>query len=118
MALGAPLWKASEGFYRQLTLAQHGDPLEQRFAGRGDLVTLFPKYEAFWRLHVCPATRRPLGTDFRGGTSDIVCKLAELSYSVLNKLLDAADSLALVLVPGFARASVYHERPCTSERLG
>src|SRR6185312_15555506 len=34
--------------------------------------------------------------DFRRGTSDIACKIAQTNYSVLGKLLDAADSFARV----------------------
>ncbi len=95
MSLGASLWKASEGFYEGQTLALHGIAHEQEFAQRG-LGTLFPKYEPFWRRHVCPATTRPYGTAFRPSISDIVCGIAQKNYSVMCKLLDAADSLAKV----------------------
>ena len=37
MALGAALWKASEGFYENLTLATHGIAPEQAFARRPGL---------------------------------------------------------------------------------
>jgi hypothetical protein len=96
MPLGAPLWKASEGFYNGLTLALHGDPTEKEFARMQRLAAVFPRYEAFWRRHVCPATNRPLGIEFRTGISGLVCKIAATSYSVMVKLLDAEDSLAKV----------------------
>src|SRR5438132_8090884 len=96
MPLGAALCKASECFYNELTLAQNGVTAEQDFARRGSLVRLFPRYGEFWKRHVCPATTRPRGADFRAGISDIVCKIAQRSYSILGKLLDAADSLARV----------------------
>lgn len=97
MMLGAPLWKASEGFYNGLTLAQHGISHEQAFAARRRLAAMFPRYEVFWRRHVCPATTRPHGVVFRPGISDIVCTIAMRSFSILVKLLDADDSLSRVL---------------------
>jgi hypothetical protein len=96
MVLGAPLWKASEGIYNGLTLVQHGIAPEQAFAARPHLVAMFPRYEVFWRRHVCPATTRPHGVDFRPGISDIVCTIAMRSFSILGKLLDADDSLSRV----------------------
>jgi hypothetical protein len=96
MPLGAALWTASESFYNGLTLSQYGIAPEQEFASRRGLSTAFPRYGEFWKRHVCPATTRPCGTDFRSGISDIVCKVAATSYSVMCKLLDAEDSLGKV----------------------
>jgi hypothetical protein len=96
MLLGAPVWKASEAFYNGLTLAQHGIAPEQAFAARPRLASMFPRYEVFWRRHVCPATTRPHGVDFLPGISDIVCTIAMRSFSILGKLLDADDSLLRV----------------------
>src|SRR5690349_12986311 len=96
MPLGAALWAASASFYNGLTLAQHGIAPEQEFAGRAGLRAAFPRYEQFWKRHVCPATTRPYGAEFRSGISDIVCKIAATSYSTMCKLLDAEDSLAKV----------------------
>jgi hypothetical protein len=101
MPLGAPLWKSSEGFYNRLTLAQHGIAPEQAFAARPRLAAMFPRYEVFWRRHVCPATTRPQGVDFRPGTWDIVCIIAMRSFSILGKVLDADDSLSRVLAGDF-----------------
>lgn len=96
MSLGAALWTASAGFYNGLTLVQHGIAPEQEFARRRALSAAFSRYEPFWRRHVCPATIRPYGAEFRSGISDIVCKVAATSYSIMCKLLDAEDSLAKV----------------------
>jgi hypothetical protein len=96
MPLGASLWTTSESFYNRLTLAQHGDITEQDFAHRRGLVRLFPHYAEFWKRHVCPATTRPHGFDFRPGVSEIVCQIARTSYSILVALMDAEDSLAKV----------------------
>jgi hypothetical protein len=96
MPLGAALWKASESFYDGLTLAQHGIAAEREFAGRGALTAAFPKYVELWKRHVCPATTRPYGGLFRPAISKLVCKIAQTSYSVMLKLLDADDSMAKV----------------------
>jgi hypothetical protein len=97
MSLGASLWKTNEVFYEGLTLAQDGIGPEQDFAARPRLAALFPRYEVFWRRHVCPATTRPHGVDFRPGISDIVCTIAMRSFSIMGKLLDADDSLSKVM---------------------
>ncbi|MCE9525807.1 MAG: hypothetical protein K8R36_07110 [Planctomycetales bacterium] len=96
MALGAALWKASEAFYNGLSLVEHGLAPEQAFGRRRSLAHPFSKYEQFWKRHVCPATTRPFGSEFRPGISDIMCKVAATSYSVMCKLLDAEDSLIKV----------------------
>jgi len=97
MSLGTTLWKSKESFYNGLTLARDGITLEQQFAARPALMRQFPQLEAFWKLHVCPATTRPHSQAFRPGISTIVEKIARASYSVAGKLLDADDSLAKVL---------------------
>lgn len=101
MPLGPTLWKASEGFYGSLTLAQHGIGPEQDFVRRRQLASAFGTYGEFWKRHVCPATTRPYGTDFRAGISPIACSIAQKSYSVMYKLLDADDSLELVRAGDF-----------------
>lgn len=96
MLLGAALWKVRESFYNGLTLAKDGIAVEQDFAARPDLACRFPRYEEFWKRHVCPATTRPHGADFRAGIADIICLIAQTSYSILSNLVDATDSLAQV----------------------
>src|SRR5258707_657915 len=96
MPLGALLWKASESFFNGLTLARHGDATERDFATRPGLMHLFPRIEEFWKRHICPATNRPSGIDFRPGICDIVCEIAQTSYSISSNLMDAWDSLAKV----------------------
>jgi hypothetical protein len=93
MALGQILWTDSEDFYRSLTLAEHGIAPEQSFARRPWLAAAFANLEEFWQYHICPATTRPYGVDFRPGISPIVCKIALTSCSIMGKLLDAEDSL-------------------------
>jgi hypothetical protein len=93
--LGASHWKANEGFYNRLTLEKDGDNFENDFASR-DFAHQFPNYAEFWKRHVCPATNRPRDIMPRAGTSDIVCRIMQTSYSILIKLLDASDSLAMV----------------------
>lgn len=93
MLLGMTGWKTCEDFYNSLSLAKDGIADEQDFARRPRIRALFPRYEIFWRRHICPATTRPHGTDFRAGISAIICKIAQTSYSILGGLLDAADSL-------------------------
>jgi hypothetical protein len=92
MQLGATRWQELERYYNGLTLAQDGIAEEKEFAARPDLVSKFPRYQEFWRLHVCPGTGRPHGTGFRPGTSDIVSEITRTNFSILNKLIEAEDS--------------------------
>ena len=97
MSLGASLWSGCKKYYDGLILARDGIQTEQEFASRLDLATAFPQYEQFWKRHVCPATNRPHDANFRSCMSPIVCRIAQVGHSILERLLDAADSLAKVL---------------------
>jgi hypothetical protein len=99
--VGPAAWKAQESYYNSLTLAKDGDPFERDVAGRPGLARMFPNYEVFWKRHVCPATTRPHGIDFRANVSSIICLVSQLSYSVLCDLIEAEDSLAKVRAGDF-----------------
>ncbi len=97
MPLGAKKWKAAKQFYDGLTLAKDGDCIEQQATAQLAVDKLLPHHEAFWKYHVCPATLRPQGINFRPGIAGIVSVIAQRHYSVLVYLLEATDQLHEVL---------------------
>ena len=86
-------WQVWEPSYRQLTLANDGDELEQDFAINYDLGKTFPNYESFWRYHVAPATNRPVDVDHRSTSDPLIQRLMELHHSVLADLYIAMRAL-------------------------
>ncbi len=97
MRLGPDAWKLAETFYSRLTLITDGVSLEQEFAARDSLTQQLPHLEIFWKRHVCPATQRPLHKTFRPHISPTIEKIARISYSIADRLLDADDLLTKVL---------------------
>ena len=93
MPLGPSKWNSARPFYDGLTLAVDGDPIERQAVTQFGLGKRFPHYEVFWKRHVCPATDRPRGINFRFGVSDIISVIAQRSYSVFVYALEAVDHL-------------------------
>jgi len=89
------MWNARKPYYDSLVLAAHGDALtEQPAARQSDITTVFPAYEKFWRYHVCPATRRPDGIDFRHGVADIISIIVQRNYTVFVYVVESRELLA------------------------
>lgn len=95
--LGSSMWAAAKPYYDSLTLANDGDSVEMEAASSSPLPSAFPHYQTFWKRHVCPATNRPQDICFRPGVADIVSVITQRSYSVFTYMLDAYESLSLVM---------------------
>ncbi len=95
MQLGPQVWNAAKPFYDQLTLAVDGDGQAEQPAARNDNINgVFPAYEKFWRHHVCPATQRPHGINFRQGVADIISIIVQRNYSVFVYAVEAREFIA------------------------
>ena len=89
--LGTSAWTARRGSYDRLVLAKDGDTQERQFGA--EFQSQFPNYEALWRYHVCPATRRPIDIDFLDGVGDVVARFVQTNYSVFLFLVEASQFL-------------------------
>ncbi len=81
--------------FSSLSLASGGDGIEKE-AVRLGIISSFPNYERLWKLHVAPATLRPVDIQLRPSASNAVCSLASLSHAILGDISSAAETLEKV----------------------
>jgi len=100
MNLGNEIWVARKPSYDQLKLAMNGDDSERAAFGYHPWAISFGNYERFWRYHVAPASRRPFGIELRPEADEVICDLAQRSFSTFRNIFEAAEQCKILKVDG------------------
>jgi hypothetical protein len=92
-----PDWAALKAAYHHLRLdSEPAEDVEKYAVRQHKLNERLPNLEVFWRLHIAPATNRPVDTHLRDGITPVVSRMAERSYEIFCNVSDALDELAIV----------------------
>lgn len=83
-------WQSRKRTYEALTLQEDGDLLEQIAVFQHQIEERFPNYQKFWQFVICPSSERPVNNvGFRSGTAKEIKRISQVSYSILQNLIQA-----------------------------